>query len=33
MERYDYVKDMNETEFMRFVINVNPDSPYDDFVR
>lgn len=33
IERYDYVKDMSEMEFMRFIININPGSPYDDFMR
>ena len=32
MERYDYVKDLNEMDFMQYIINVEKGSPYDDFV-
>ena len=32
-EWYGFVKNMNETEFMKYVINVKSAGLYDDFVR
>ena len=33
VEKYDYVKDMKEKEFMQFMINEEFGQSYDDLIR